>query len=61
MIDYIENDEVMWEREPIQRLTREGNLSAYRHDGFWYSMDTQRDKNRLEELWNTGKAPWKVW
>ncbi|MCC6208473.1 MAG: glucose-1-phosphate cytidylyltransferase [Gammaproteobacteria bacterium] len=61
VIDYIEQDEVMWEREPIQRLTREGNLSAYRHDGFWYSMDTQRDKNRLEELWNAGKAPWKIW
>lgn len=60
-IDYIEKDEVMWEREPMQRLTREGNLSAYRHDGFWYSMDTQRDKNRLEEMWNTGKAPWKIW
>ncbi|MCC6303543.1 MAG: glucose-1-phosphate cytidylyltransferase [Gammaproteobacteria bacterium] len=60
-IDYVEKDEVMWEREPMQRLTREGNLSAYRHDGFWYSMDTQRDKNRLEEMWNTGKAPWKIW
>lgn len=61
VIDYITSDAMMWERDPIQRLTREGNLSAYRHDGFWYSMDTQRDKNRLDELWKTGKAPWKVW
>ena len=61
VIDYIESDEMMWERAPMQRLTREGNLSAFRHDGFWYSMDTQRDKNRLEELWNSGHAPWKVW
>jgi glucose-1-phosphate cytidylyltransferase len=60
-IDYIESDDAMWERAPMQRLTREGNLSAYRHDGFWYSMDTVRDKNRLEELWNSGAAPWKVW
>jgi glucose-1-phosphate cytidylyltransferase len=60
-IDYIEDDETMWERAPMKRLTSEGNLSAYRHDGFWYSMDTQRDKNRLEDLWNTGKAPWKIW
>jgi glucose-1-phosphate cytidylyltransferase len=60
-IDYIEDDETMWERAPMKRLTSEGNLSAYRHDGFWYSMDTQRDKNRLEDLWNTGNAPWKIW
>ncbi len=61
VIDYIANDQVMWEREPLQRLTAEHNVSAYRHDGFWYAMDTQRDKARLEELWGTGKAPWKIW
>lgn len=61
VIDYIESDEVMWEHAPMQRLAREGNISAYRHDGFWYSMDTLRDKKRLEELWSTGAAPWKVW
>jgi glucose-1-phosphate cytidylyltransferase len=61
VVDYIESDAMMWELAPMQKLTRENNLSAYQHDGFWYSMDTLRDKNRLEELWNTGKAPWKVW
>jgi glucose-1-phosphate cytidylyltransferase len=60
-VDYIENDATMWERAPMQKLTKENNMSAYQHDGFWYSMDTLRDKNRLEELWNAGKAPWKVW
>jgi len=61
VIDYIEDDEVMWERAPMQRLVNEKNISAYKHAGFWYSMDTLRDKNRLEELWDSGKAPWKVW
>jgi len=61
VVDYIESDATMWERAPMQKLTKEDNLSAYQHDGFWYSMDTLRDKNRLEELWNAGKAPWKVW
>jgi len=60
-IDYIDSDGTMWERAPMQLLTREGNLSAYRHAGFWYSMDTLRDKNRLEELWDSGQAPWKIW
>ena len=61
VIDYIETDETMWERDPMQRLTHEGHLSAYHHSGFWHSMDTLRDKNRLEELWNSGQAPWKTW
>jgi glucose-1-phosphate cytidylyltransferase len=61
VLDYIESDATMWEHAPMQKLTKENNMSAYQHDGFWYSMDTLRDKNRLEELWNTGKAPWKVW
>jgi glucose-1-phosphate cytidylyltransferase len=61
VIDYIESDEVMWERAPMQKLTEENNISAYQHEGFWYSMDTLRDKNRLEELWKSGKAPWKLW
>ena len=61
VVDYIEGDEVMWEHAPMQRLTREHNLTAYQHTGFWHSMDTLRDKNRLEELWSTGKPPWKVW
>lgn len=61
VIDYIEDDGVMWERAPMQRLVSEGNLAAYRHTGFWHSMDTLRDKNRLEELWDSGNAPWKIW
>ena len=60
-IDYIENDETIWERSPIEQLARDGQLMGYRHDGFWSCMDTLKEKNLLEELWNSGKAPWKVW
>ena len=51
----------MWEQEPMQRLAHEKQLSAYKHDGFWQNMDTLRDKMYLEDLWASGKAPWKVW
>jgi len=61
VIDYIEGDETYWERGPLERLTREGNLCSFVHEGFWQPMDTLRDKNQLEEMWNTGKAPWKLW
>ena len=61
VIDYIEGDDTIWEREPMERLAAEGNMSAYRHHGFWQPMDTLRDKNHLEELWASGKAPWKTW
>jgi len=61
VLDYIENDETIWERSPMERLVREGQLFGYRHSGFWSCMDTLREKNYLEELWNSGKAPWKVW
>jgi glucose-1-phosphate cytidylyltransferase len=61
VIDYIADDKITWEREPLERLAQEGNLAAYRHHGFWHPMDTLRDKIHLEELWQTGKAPWKVW
>jgi glucose-1-phosphate cytidylyltransferase len=61
VIDYIDGDRTVWEGEPLERLAREGQLSAYTHEGFWHPMDTLRDKNRLEELWSSGKAPWKVW
>jgi glucose-1-phosphate cytidylyltransferase len=61
VIDYIENDETVWEREPVERLAREGQLSAFLHDGFWQPMDTLRDKELLEELWSSGNAPWKRW
>jgi glucose-1-phosphate cytidylyltransferase len=61
VIDYIENDETIWERGPIERLAREGQLMGYRHDRFWSCMDTLKEKNILEEAWNSGKAPWKIW
>jgi glucose-1-phosphate cytidylyltransferase len=61
VINYINDDKTTWEREPLERLAREGMLVAYQHHGFWQPMDTLRDKQYLEELWQRGKAPWKVW
>lgn len=61
VIDYIGDDQTIWEAGPLERLAREGQLGAYEHEGFWQPMDTLRDKNHLEELWATGKAPWKRW
>jgi len=60
-IDYIEGDDVMWEHAPMKKLVANGQLSAFTHRGFWHPMDTLRDKNRLETIWASGKAPWKVW
>ena len=60
-IDYIAGDETIWEREPIERLTNDHQLMGYRHDRFWSCMDTLREKNYLEELWQSSKAPWKIW
>lgn len=61
VIDYIEDDATPWERAPMERLAREGGLTAYLHHGFWHPMDTLRDKNYLDELWRSGAAPWKAW
>ena len=61
VIDYIADDKTSWEREPMERLAKEGQLAAFHHQGFWQPMDTLRDKQHLEELWQSGKAPWKVW
>jgi len=61
VIDYIDGDDSIWERQPIERLAADGQLSAFRHTGFWQPMDTLRDKVLLEELWASAKAPWKVW
>ena len=61
VIDLIAGDNTTWEREPLEQLAREGQLAAYQYTGFWQPMDTLRDKNHLEELWESGKAPWKVW
>jgi glucose-1-phosphate cytidylyltransferase len=61
VLDYIDGDETMWEREPLERLAAAGELMAYRHEGFWQCMDTLRDRKLLEELWQSGHAPWKIW
>jgi glucose-1-phosphate cytidylyltransferase len=61
VLRYADNDDTIWEREPLEALARDGQLSAYTHDGFWLPMDTLRDKIRLEELWQSGSAPWKHW
>ncbi len=61
VFDYLENDDTVWEREPLERIAAEGKLSAFVHRGFWQPMDTLRDKAVLEEYWSSGKAPWKVW
>ena len=61
VIDYITDDQTIWEQDPLQRLAEEGNLAAFHHYGFWQPVDTLRDKIYLEELWKSGKAPWKVW
>lgn len=61
VIDYIDGDDTLWEGEPLKRLANEGQLSAFMHKGFWHPMDTLRDKNYLEALWQSGKAPWKIW
>ncbi len=61
VLDYIEGDQTIWERDPMERLAAEGQMSSYLHHGFWQPMDTLRDKTHLEELWASGKAPWKTW
>ena len=59
--DYIAGDETIWEREPLERLAREGNVAAYCHRGFWQCMDTMRDRLHLEDLWQRNDAPWRIW
>jgi glucose-1-phosphate cytidylyltransferase len=59
--DYIAGDETSWEQEPLQRMVLERKLAAYRHRGFWHAMDTLRDKHVLNEMWDSGKAPWRIW
>jgi len=58
---YVKGDETIWEKEPLENLAKDGQLMAYKYFGFWKCMDTLRDKRELEELWNKGNAPWKVW
>jgi len=61
VFDYIDGDDTQWEKEPMERLAGDGQLMAFRHSSFWQCMDTLRDKKLLEELWQKGNAPWKVW
>lgn len=61
VIDYIKGDDTTFEKEPLEKLSSEGQLMAYKHNGFWQCMDTLRDKQKLEELWSSGKSPWKIW
>jgi glucose-1-phosphate cytidylyltransferase len=61
IVEYVDDDMSIWEREPLERLAEDGQLVAYRHDGFWQCMDTLRDKRYLESLWQSGDVPWKVW
>lgn len=61
VIDIIANDQTTWEQEPLETLAKSNQLKAFPHEGFWQPMDTLRDKNHLEEMWKSGKAPWKMW
>ena len=61
VIDLIVNDQTIWERGPLKTLAKSNQLKAFQHEGFWQPMDTLRDKNYLEEIWKSGKAPWKMW
>ncbi len=61
VLDYIEGDKTTFEREPLERLADEGQLTCYKHKGFWQCMDTMRDREKLEKLWSSGEAPWKIW
>ncbi len=61
VLSLIEGDEILWEKQPLENLAKQGQLQSFFHAGFWQPMDTLRDKNHLEELWSSGKAPWKFW
>jgi glucose-1-phosphate cytidylyltransferase len=61
VLSLIQDDSTVWEREPMEYLASSGELVAYKHSGFWQPVDTLREKNHLEQLWNSGKAPWRIW
>jgi len=61
IFNYIRNEKMVWEKEPLQKLSKNNELMSYKFNGFWYAMDTLKDKNYLETLWSSGKAPWKIW
>jgi glucose-1-phosphate cytidylyltransferase len=60
-LEYVADDDISWEVAPMEKLGEDGQLVAFRHRGFWHAVDTMRDKAHLEDLWNTGRAPWKTW
>ena len=60
-MDYISGDEAVLEKEPLETAAKNGQLMAYKHEGFWQCMDTVREKEQLEKMWSSGQAPWKVW
>jgi len=60
-IDYVDGDDTIWERDPVQSLANDGELMAFQHSGFWSCMDTLKEKNYLEQHWRSGRAPWKIW
>jgi glucose-1-phosphate cytidylyltransferase len=60
-LNYIDGDQTVWEREPLETFAEMGKLSAFRHKGFWFPMDTLRDKNVLDDMWKSGQAEWKIW
>lgn len=61
IFDFIKGDDTVFEKEPLEKVAEMGQLSAFKHDGYWQCMDTKREKDKLDELWNSGKAPWKLW
>jgi glucose-1-phosphate cytidylyltransferase len=61
VLGFIEDDATLWEKEPLETLAEQGQLAVWKHTGFWQPMDTLRDKTLLEELWDSGQAPWKIW
>ena len=61
VLRYVEGDQTLWERDPMERLAADGELMAFRHEGFWQPMDTIRERKLLEDLWSSGAAPWKIW
>jgi len=61
IFDYIENDQTIWEKTPLEKLAKDSQLSVHKHNGYWNAIDTLRDKNHMDDLWNSKQAPWKVW
>ena len=61
IFNYLKNDSTVWEKEPLEKMAKQNKVTAYKHSGFWQALDTLRDKNHLQSLWDSNKAPWKIW